>query len=121
MDKDNLYLWNVHSDDDEFSYTFINLEQAIESIRNYSDIYINVDPNVEDKNKIINQIIDNVRLKINTNPSDCTITVLISDYNVSLKRITLDKHHVVSKIIRSAYYQVDSNTKKMIDTLYSYS
>jgi len=121
MNEEHLYLWNVHSDADEFSYTFINVEQAIDSIRSFADIYITVDESYENKDGIIDEVINNVNLRLKSNPSDSSIVVSIGDHNVAIERITLDKHHVIYKIIKLSYYQVDDKIKKMIDQLFYYN
>lgn len=123
MNKNNLYLWNVHFDDDEFSYTFTNLDRAIESIRSFSDIQIHIDYNIdgEDKDKLIEQILDNVKSRFISDPSDCSIVITIKDARINIRRITLDEHHLISRIIKSSYYQVDSKTKRLIDDLYMFS
>jgi hypothetical protein len=123
MNKSILYLWNVHFDDDEFSYTFINLDQAIESIRSFSDIHINIYDKKDDdeKNELIEHILSNVKSKFISEPSDCSVMIAIRDARINIRRVTLDEHHLISRIIKSSYFQVDSKTKKMIDDLYMFS
>lgn len=108
-------LWNTHFDDDRFSYTSVNRSKAIQSIYTFADLQIG--DNITNKLDIIEDIINNIDSQIDKYVSDNMLMISIGDARVHLKRMTLDNHHLITRVLVSARQQVDENTRKLIDII----
>jgi hypothetical protein len=112
-------LWNVHFDDDNFSYTTLSKSKAIQSIHTFADLQISA--NMVNKKTIISDIIEQIDDQIENNASDETIRVTIGDAKIQLKRITLDYQHPITRALAASCEQVDKETQDLIDSILSTS
>jgi len=118
IDNDtNIELWNVHFDNDQFSYTYISQDKAIQSIQTFADLQIN--DQIGNKNDIIAKIVQSVKDQLTRNSSDAVLMIMIGDARVYIKRITLDSQNPVIKALVSVFPQVNAETQKLINGLFT--
>ena len=113
----NIELWNVHFDNDRFSYTYINQDKAIQSIQTFADLQI--DDQIGNKSDIIAKIVQSVKEQLNHSCSDAVLMIMIGDARVYIKRITLDSQNPVIKTLISVFPQVNAETQKLINGLFT--
>lgn len=112
-----IQLWNVHFDDDKFSYTYLEQQKAIQSVAAFAELQIGVD--IGDKDKIIATIVRNVEEQLIQSSSDAMCLIMIDDARIYLKRIIIDDYNPIVKALVSAMPQVNANTQRMISSLFS--
>jgi len=117
MSEKSVILWNVHFDQDKFSYTYNNFEKLIQAVDTFADLQIS--DGIANKDEAIEKVSSNVREHLQLDEAEGMYVIMIGDAQVQIKKIILDEQNPVVKALIAAYPQVNKKTKKSIDLLVS--
>lgn len=112
---DCIILWNVHFDDDVFSYTTLHIENVFQNIITFLDYQIN--DSIANKTEIVDDIMKNIRHQIAGNSTDAMTMIVIGKARICVKRSVLDNRNPIYIALSAAYSQVDDQTKSLISKI----
>lgn len=123
MDKfkdSEIILWIVNFDNDVFSYIHHKMELTLNTIRDFTEDQLH-SLDDEDKNTVTNKVLDHCVGNIDGSGPNQHVELTISGNKLNVKRLVLDKHNIIHKIICDLYPLANELNKQRIESLFQQS
>jgi len=118
----DIILWIINFDQDDFSYIHYRIESALDAIKLFIENgLVDVEDNTT-KQDAIDKILDACANNICKSNETPYVTLTIGDDKlIHIRRIVLDKHNIINRILTDVYSIVDDFNRKRIESVFQQS
>lgn len=116
----DIVFWTVSFDADGFSYVHHKLESALNAVRDFTENGL-LELDDETRDAITNRVLDACVGNIDASGKLPFIELSIDNKIIHVRRLVLDKHNLIHKIVSDLYPIADDLNKKRIESLFQHS
>lgn len=118
----DIIFWSLDFDGDGDSYIHHNIDNVLSAVQEFADIEMTqFDDDAEKKNLIIDKILEDCLDVIDGSGPNPNVILSINKKMISIRRLTLDRHNIIHRILSEVHPIVDDQLKKRIDAVFQHS